>query len=124
MAAQLAALERDVAAGPLAAVLDSLCEEPGVDAVVVDVAPTPRLRRRELDRVVGLVHESHPGVALLLVDGGLLDAHGHPLRSDVPSFADDARALRALSVAGRAGRVEDCEGLLPAPGPRGGRRRR
>ena len=118
------ALERDVAAGPLAAVLDSLCEEPGVDAVVVDVAPTPRLRRRELDRVVGLVHESHPGVALLLVDGGLLDAHGHPLRSDVPSFADDARALRALSVAGRAGRVEDCEGLLPAPGPRGGRRRR
>jgi acetyltransferase len=118
------ALERDVAAGPLAAVLDSLCEEPGVDAVVVDVAPTPRLRRRELDRVVGLVHESHPAVALLLVDGGLLDAHGHPLRSDVPSFADDARALRALSVAGRAERVEDCEGLLPAPGPRGSRRRR
>ena len=117
------ALDRDVEAGQLAAVLDSLCEEPGVDAVVVDVAPTPRLRRRELDRVVGLVHESHPGVALLLVDGGPVGAHGHPLRSDVPGFADDVTALRALAVAGRAGRLEDCEGLLPPRGTGGHRRR-
>jgi hypothetical protein len=104
------ALERDVPAGPLAQVLDSLAEEPGVDAVVVSVSPTRRLRHRELDRVVGLVRESHPGVALVLVNGRKAGEHGHPLRSDVPTFDDDAMALRALAVASRAGRDDDCAG--------------
>lgn len=104
------ALERDVGPGPLADVLDTLAEEPGVDAVVVAVTPTGRLRHRELDRVVGVVHESHPGVALVLVDGTATGGHRHPLRSDVPTFGDDATALQSLAVASRTGRSEDCAG--------------
>ncbi|GAB3437387.1 hypothetical protein GCM10027517_08790 [Phycicoccus ginsengisoli] len=119
------ALERDVAAGRFTEVLDTLAEEPGVDAVLVAMTATRRLRHRELDRAVGLVREAHPGVALVLVNGRAAAGHGNSWRSDVPTFGDDAMALRALAVASLAGRLDRLEhGDAGAVVRRGGRTRR
>jgi acyl-CoA synthetase (NDP forming) len=88
------ALPVDVSAEQVRDVLETLAEDPGVDAIVVDHVPSPALQRRTLYRELRGLGRGLGGPVVVAVDRS-----GPRQRGPTPVFASVPRALDVLAQA-------------------------